>query len=44
MIQLVAYLQYYVYTKQEIGYMPVMWVDTINPKCFPDFGCRTVGW
>ena len=24
--------------------MPVMWADTINPKFFPDFGCRTVDW
>lgn len=21
-----------------------MWADTINPKLFPDFRCRTVGW
>jgi hypothetical protein len=27
-----------------MGYTPVMWADTKNPKFFPDFGCRTVGW
>ena len=24
--------------------MLIMWTDTKNPKFFPDFGCRTVGW
>jgi hypothetical protein len=27
-----------------MSYKLVMWADTKNPKCFPDFGCRTVGW
>ena len=27
-----------------MGYMPIMWTDTKNPKFFLDFGCRTVGW
>jgi len=27
-----------------MGYMLIMWADTLNPKFFPDFGRRTVGW
>ena len=27
-----------------MGYKPIMWADTINPKFIPDFGRWTVGW